>query len=114
MDTSKPEETEKGPVARIRRYLGTLVIRFGAARGGAGAGTCGQCRHANHGTDDAEEGLWACPWIGPTSPQNACRIKFADTRIPVFEPYDGTNGTWRSDTGWRSIPQGYEGRKVRT
>ncbi len=75
-------------------------------------GTCVQCRHANHGTIDAADGYWACPWLGSTSPDSACRIRFKDTGLLVFEAFDGSNGSWASGATHRSIPAGYENRAV--
>ncbi|MFX1535137.1 MAG: hypothetical protein ACFFDI_13010 [Promethearchaeota archaeon] len=76
-------------------------------------GTCGNCRHANHGTMDAEDGFWACPWLGATRPEFECLIKYKDTGEYVYEPFDGNNCTWGS-TGsiWRSVPKGYQKREV--
>jgi hypothetical protein len=80
----------------------------------AGAQTvCSRCRHANQQTEDAQEGLWACPWIGATSAQTVCPIRFADTGRLVFEPFHGDNGTWGSGgESFRSLPAGYEHRAV--
>jgi hypothetical protein len=79
----------------------------------AAEGTCARCRHANHGTMDAEDGFWACPWLGATEPAAPCRIRWADTGAAVHEPFDGSNGTWgRGEPRWRSVPRGYEGRAV--
>lgn len=76
--------------------------------------TCGNCRHANQGTEDIQEGLWACPWIGGTTFDATCFIKFKDTGDYVFEEFDGTNCTWgTSDSALRGIPKGYENREVR-
>lgn len=74
---------------------------------------CGGCRHANHGTDDAAEGLWACPWIGAVDPESPCRVRYGDDGTAAYEPYDGRNGTWVSaGNSYRVIPWGYENRKV--
>jgi hypothetical protein len=78
------------------------------------APTCGSCRHANHDTDDVAEGLWACPWLGSTHPDAPCRIVYEDTGEPVFETYDGTNGTWgNTGSDLREAPAGYAVRAVR-
>ena len=76
-------------------------------------GTCGTCRHANHGTMDAQDGFWACPWLGATRPDFPCRIKYEDTGEYVYEVFNGTNCTW--GTGhpiFRAVPKGYEDRAV--
>jgi hypothetical protein len=74
---------------------------------------CGSCRHANQETDDAAEGLWACPWIGAVDQAGACRVRYVDGGAPAFEPYDGRNGTWGSAGGpYRAVPAGYERRSV--
>lgn len=76
-------------------------------------GTCLECRHANQGTMDAEDGFWACPWLGQTSPNSSCRIRYKGTDQFVFEPYDGTNCTWGSvDPTFRAVPKGYDDREV--
>lgn len=76
-------------------------------------GACGECRHANHGTEDAAEGLWACPWLGATDPRSPCRIRYKANGQPVFERFDGHNGTWGTgDPTFRAAPRGYEGREV--
>ena len=89
----------------IRRYL------RGRSSGGPG-GNCGACRHANHGTLDAEDGCWACPWVGGTAPGRRCRIRYRDTGRFVFEMYDGSNGTWQPESVFRSIPKGYEHARI--
>ena len=61
---------------------------------------------------DAGESLWACPWIGSTYPDSPCRIKYKDSDQYLFEPFDGTNCTWRTDLGWRVAPSGYEGKEI--
>jgi hypothetical protein len=77
------------------------------------ARTCGGCRHANHGTMDAREGLWACPWTGATDPESECVLRYEGTSDMVHEPYDGANCTWGTgDSVFRSVPRGYEGRPV--
>jgi hypothetical protein len=100
----------------IKRLFNEMLEKLGLTRPGAASserGTCRQCRHANHGTLDADDGLWACPWLGATDPHSPCRIYFKDSGAPVFERYDGKNGTWGTgDPLWRSVPQGYEGREV--
>ncbi len=73
---------------------------------------CGQCRHANHLTDDALEGFLACPWLGATFANCPCAVVFEDSQTFAFEPYHGNNGTWRIDSEWRSLPLGYEHRPV--
>lgn len=74
---------------------------------------CGMCRHANHGTQDAFEGLWACPWIGSVHPCAACLLKYSTDGKPVFELFTGDNGTWNiSSAALRTIPHGYETRPV--
>jgi hypothetical protein len=76
-------------------------------------GTCQTCRHANHDTMDAEDGFWACPWIGGVRPSDACRVQYTSTNSFAFEPYDGSNGTWNRDGTLRTLPKGYEGLDVR-
>ena len=70
--------------------------------------TCGNCRHANHDTDDALEGLLACPWFGGTFADIACRVIFRDGDVYAFEAFNGSNGTWRLASGFREIPIGYQ------
>lgn len=76
--------------------------------------TCGRCRHANHGTDDACEGFLACPWIGGTSADSPCRVRFVDSGGMAFESFNGSNCSWRTDSEWRSVPEGFETRGVQT
>lgn len=79
----------------------------------APAGRCEDCRHANHGTEDAREGLLACPWLGGNRAGRMCEIAFEDSGAFCFEAYTGTNGTWGSaGSPFRSVPAGYEQRKV--
>ncbi len=74
---------------------------------------CGRCRHANHGTLDAAEGWLACPWLGGTSADSSCAVRFRATGSLAFEPYDGTNGTWGNGSAvFRAPPRGFEGRAV--
>lgn len=73
---------------------------------------CRTCRHANHGTEDASDGLLACPWAGSTSPEDVCRVRFLDTGALAFELFDGQNGTWKLDVSLRSVPPGFENRPV--
>ena len=83
------------------------------ARPAAERGRCIECRHTNHGTMDAEDGFWACPWLGATGPDDPCRIVYADTGLPVFERHDGQNGTWGSaGSAWRAAPAGFQARLV--
>jgi hypothetical protein len=81
--------------------------------GSGDRGLCGECRHANQQTEDATEGLWACPWLGATNFASPCRIQYHDTGNYVFELYDGTNGTWgTAPSFYRTVPLGYEDRVV--
>jgi hypothetical protein len=75
--------------------------------------SCGRCRHANHGTDDAAEGFLACPWFGATAATSSCRVVLHDPEALAYEEFDGNNGTWQVDAGWRSLPAGYENRSAR-
>jgi hypothetical protein len=62
---------------------------------------------------DAQDGYWACPWLGVTDPESQCRIRYASTGGYVFEQFNGSNCTWGTgDSVWRSPPGGYETRKV--
>jgi hypothetical protein len=63
---------------------------------------------------DSEEGLWACPWIGPTAVNSACRVRDKETGQFLFEPYDGTNRSWNSSGLFRSVPKGYENKVIET
>lgn len=84
-----------------------------AMNGGETSEVCGECRHANHGTEDAAEGFWACPWIGSTMAGSGCRIRYRATGKAVFELFDGGNCTWGTgDPFFRSTPGGYEDREV--
>jgi hypothetical protein len=75
-------------------------------------GKCVKCRHANHGTMDANGGLWACPWLGGMRSNKSCEITYKDGKY-VFEPYNGKNCTWGSgDPVFRAVPAGYEGKQV--
>lgn len=76
------------------------------------SGICIQCRHSNHGTEDAQEGFWACPWLGATRPESACRILYKDTGQPVFEEFNRKNGTWNGSQEYRGAPAGFEDRQV--
>jgi hypothetical protein len=108
----------------VKRLFNELMERWGLTGGspaggrpegqpGGGRGRCSECRHANHGTLDAADGLWACPWLGATAPESPCRIRYRDSGLFVFERYDGSNGTWVAGPGiFRSVPLGYEGREV--
>jgi hypothetical protein len=59
------------------------------------------------------DGLWACPWIGGTASEQACLMRYADTGEPVFEAYDGSNGTWgRSNSNLREVPPEWSQRSV--
>lgn len=76
-------------------------------------GRCRDCRHANQETEDARDGCWACPWLGRTSPDAPCVVKFADTGEYAFDRYDGANGTWGSSgSACRAAPAGFADRKV--
>ncbi|MBL9083106.1 MAG: tetratricopeptide repeat protein [Planctomycetales bacterium] len=76
-------------------------------------GRCSTCRHANHDTDDAAEGFWACPWIGAVDPEMPCRVRCVDNGAAAYELYDGRNGTWGcTGSPYRETPQGYEHRLV--
>jgi hypothetical protein len=74
-------------------------------------GVCGHCRHANQGTADFAEKHVFCGWVsGARHPNYTCDVKrhlpresSADGNFAeyfLYEPYDGTNGTWgrRQDT----------------
>ncbi len=77
-------------------------------------GRCDGCRHANHRTDDAADGFFACPWIGAVDPQGPCRVRYVDDGAAAYEPYDGSNGTWGSaGSPFRKVPLGYESAVVR-
>lgn len=76
-------------------------------------GKCGMCRHSNHNTQDVAEGLWACPWLGGTGERAHCQIQYENTETFVFELFNGENCTWgSSDSFYRAVPLGYEGRPV--
>jgi hypothetical protein len=75
-------------------------------------GICGECRHANHHTADAAQGLWACPWLGTTSAESSCEVKYKATGEYAFEFFDGNNATWNRDALFRAVPAGYEEREV--
>jgi hypothetical protein len=72
-------------------------------------GVCGKCRHSNQGTVDFAEGHVFCSWIsGARHPAYVCDVRLplprgqglAPEPYYLYEPYDGTNGTWgrRQDT----------------
>lgn len=76
-------------------------------------GTCKECRHANQGTMDTEDGFWACPWVGSVDPHGHCQIKYKETGRYVFEPFDGANCTWGTgDSDWRTAPLGYADKEI--
>ncbi|MBI3653004.1 MAG: hypothetical protein HY231_18415 [Acidobacteria bacterium] len=75
-------------------------------------GSCSECRHANQHTNDAEENLWACPWLGATSAHRLCEVKFTATGDYAFAWFDGSNCTWKGAAEFRVLPQGYAERAV--
>ena len=75
-------------------------------------GICADCRHANQHTADAAEGIWACPWLGATSAQSPCEVKYKATGAYAFEFFDGCNSTWNRQALFRALPAGYEDKEV--
>lgn len=67
------------------------------------AGKCGECRHANQGTVDFSEGLVFCQRGGGRRTRDSeCTERIPAMATPggalavyfLFEPFDGSNGTW--------------------
>lgn len=68
---------------------------------------------ANQGTLDAEDGIWACPWVGFVKPGMNCQIRYQESGEYVFEPFDGSNCAWGTgNPEWRSVPAGYEDKEI--
>ena len=89
----------------VKPYLLLVVTRS--------PGTCGTCRHANHGTVDIAEQHIFCKWGGPPIQAEhvcdkgivACRTKNGppEEGYYFYEIYDGTNCTWGFHADYRIL-----------